>query len=99
MTIFFFHQVVLVDEDDDEDDPTQGVVILWLSKRIPLIASYDEKGRFFVQVEKGEGKIIEETTVIGRSRISISESSDVSEGLPTARAMTSVFLNCIFSCS
>ncbi|CAD7926769.1 unnamed protein product [Amoebophrya sp. A120] len=44
-------KVVVTDEDDDED-PTQGRVIQWLAKRIPLVSYYDADGRFFVQVSK-----------------------------------------------
>ena len=50
-------KVAVTDEDDDDEDPTQGRVVQWLSKRIPLSPYYDRDGRFFVFVNIREEEV------------------------------------------
>lgn len=45
--------------DDDDDDPSRNPIVIWLSKRMPLVNGYDVDGRFFVRA-----KDIDETLVL-----------------------------------
>eukprot|EP00392_Amoebophrya_sp_AT5.2_P006779 g6791.t1 len=59
---------VAVTDDDDDEDPTQGRVIQWLAKRVPLVSYYDADGRFFVQVPKNGTYDTCDTGASGASR-------------------------------
>lgn len=51
--------VVVVLEDDEDNNPTEHPIVVWAAKVLPLVNGYDEKGSFFVKVQKEpDGTII-----------------------------------------
>jgi len=55
--------VKTITADDEDDDPSQQPVVQWLTRKLPFVSTYDDKGAFFVRVpvdEHGEVVCLEE---------------------------------------
>lgn len=55
--------VKTITADDEDDDPSQQPLVQWLTRRLPFVSTYDDKGAFFVRVpvdEHGEVICLEE---------------------------------------
>jgi len=45
--------------DDEDDDPSQQPLVQWLTRKLPFVSTYDEKGAFFVRVPVDEhGEVV-----------------------------------------
>ena len=50
--------------DEEDEDPSQHPVVVLLTKHVPFVPAYDEKGSFFVEVPVDEnGEAIENYSV------------------------------------
>jgi len=51
--------VKTITADDEDDDPSQQPLVQWLTRRLPFVGTYDDKGAFFVRVPVDEhGEVV-----------------------------------------
>jgi len=78
-----------ISADDEDDDPSQQPLVQWLTRKLPFVSVYDEKGAFFVRVpvdESGEAISFEEECGAAAARLPPRETDGIAAAERGAKA-------------